>query len=293
MSLSDAYKKLSVSLFGGVAEKNSESFKQLKPYLAGSGINILLNTWTSMIILTSLLVYLVSLGTSVFFTILLELDFITTIYYVLFLPILTASISFVIMYIYPIQKTNSIKSSIDSDLPFALAHMNAIASSGVPPEYLFSLLTNFKEYGDISKAAGLVVRNIKTFGMSSTVAIRNVSERVPSKVFKQVLDGIVSTIETGGNLVEYLKEMSEKSLFDYRIKRENYLKMLSTYADIYTALLVAAPLMMMAVLGIMNLIGGNILGLSSPELIWLITWVLLPVMNSAFILFIHVTYPGV
>ncbi|MBU0530694.1 MAG: type II secretion system F family protein, partial [Nanoarchaeota archaeon] len=225
-------------------------------------------------------------------SVLLQLEMITMLYYVMFIPILSASLLFVFLYIYPIQRTNAIRSAIEGDLPFALAHMNAIASSGVPPEYLFSLLTDFKEYKQVAKSAEIVVRNISTFGMSSTVAIKNVADRTPSAMFKQVLDGIVSTIEAGGNLVLYLKEMSEKALFDYRIKRENYLKMLSTYADIYTALLVAAPLMMMAVLGIMNLIGGQILGLSSPELIWLITWVALPIMNSVFILFIHVTYPG-
>jgi len=253
----------------------------------------MLSVWTSVILFTSLLVYVITLGISITATTLLAMDPIASIYYVLFIPILTASFMFLILYIYPIQRTNSIKNSIDTDLPFALSHMNAIASSGVPPEYLFKLITEFKEYRHISKAADIVVRNISNFGMSSTVAIKSVAERTPSKDFKQVLDGIVSTIESGGNLVLYLKEMADSALFDYRIKRENYLKMLSTYADIYTALLVAAPLMLMSVLGIMNLIGGQVLGLSAPELIWLITWVLIPVVNAAFILFIHATYPGI
>lgn len=293
MSLFGAYKKLSISLFGGIAEKSVGSFKQLKPYIAGSGLGMMLNTWTSIILFSTLLAYVSTLIVMSFLVIFVQLDIITMIYYVLFIPILSASLVFVLLYIFPIQKTNSIKNSIDKDLPFALAHMNAIASSGVPPEHLFTLLTDFKEYRQISKTAEIVVRNIQIFGMSSTMAIKNVAERTPSVMYKQVLDGIVSTIETGGNMVAYFKEMSDKALFDYRIKRENYLKMLSTYADMYTALLVAAPLMMMAVLGIMNLIGGQILGMTAPELIWLITWIFLPVLNSIFILFIHVTYPGV
>ena len=105
--------------------------------------------------------------------------------------------------------------------------------------------------------------------------------------------GITSTIETGGNLITYLNELSEKALFEYRIKREKYLKTLSTYADIYTALLVAAPLMFLALLATMGIIGGDIMGLGIPELIFLITWVVLPLMNIGFLVFVHVTYPGV
>ena len=210
----------------------------------------------------------------------------------MFIPILAASVVFLILYVYPIQRTNSIKNSINTDLPFALSHMSAIVSSGIPPEFVFELLINFKEYRYISEQAKTIVRNIKTFGMSSTSAISNVAQRTPSPEFKQVLNGIVSTIEKGGNIVEYLEGMAERALFDYKIKREGYLKMLSTYADIYTALLVAAPLMMLAVLGIMNIIGGEIFGLSIQETIWLITWMGLPLLNMSFLFFIHMTYPG-
>ena len=65
------------------------------------------------------------------------------------------------------------------------------------------------------------------------------------------------------------------------------------YADIYTALLVAAPLMMLSLLATMSIIGGNILGLTIQELIILITWIVLPVTNITYLAFIHVTYPGV
>ena len=104
---------------------------------------------------------------------------------------------------------------------------------------------------------------------------------------------MTATIEKGGNLVEYINQMSEKAMFDYRIRREKYLKTLSTYADIYTALLVAAPLMMLSVLGIMSIIGGTILGMTIGDLITLMTWIVLPALNISFLAFVHVTYPGV
>ena len=77
------------------------------------------------------------------------------------------------------------------------------------------------------------------------------------------------------------------------INEKKYLKTLSTYADIYTALLVAAPLMMLSLLATMSIIGGSVMGLTISDLIILITWVVLPVMNVGFLAFIHMTYPGV
>jgi hypothetical protein len=62
----------------------------------------------------------------------------------------------------------------------------------------------------------------------------------------------------------------------------------------YTALCVAAPLFMISTMATMSILGGNVLlGLSSSEVVSLMTWVLLPVMNIAFLTFIHITYPGV
>jgi flagellar protein FlaJ len=219
-------------------------------------------------------------------------DMVTFVFIAVFAPVMAASMAFVFLYIYPIQKSSKTRNSIDNNLPFALAHMSAIASSGIPPEFMFELLTGFKEYGEISRQAGLIVRNIKTFGMSSVNAIADVASRTPSPTFKQILMGMHSTIEKGGNLTAYLDEMSDRSLFDYRVKRENYANTLSTYADFYAAVLITAPIMMIVVLGVMSIIGGDVFGFAANDLIFLMTWLLIPLMNIVFIAFLHFSYPN-
>jgi flagellar protein FlaJ len=289
-----AYKKISLILFGGLVEKNIDSFKPLEPHIKNANIKILLKTWICMLFLSTAIAFIVSLVSiyvllSYFFLV----EFYIYIFSVVFFPVFVASIVFIVFYLYPVERERSRQKSIENNLPFAITHMTAISSSGIPTEFMFELLTGFKEYGEITQDSKLIMRNIKTFGMSSVDAIKDVADRTPSQGFRELLLGIVSTIESGGNLIEYLKGMSDKSLFDYRIKREKYLKTLSTYADIYTALLVAAPLMMLSMLATMSIIGGSIMGLTIDELIMLITWVMLPVFNVAFLVFIHVTYPGV
>jgi flagellar protein FlaJ len=170
--------------------------------------------------------------------------------------------------------------------------MDSIASSGIPTEFMFELLGNLKEYGEVSRQARLVVRNIKTFGMSSVAALNDVAQRTPSPAFKQVLTGISSTVAKGGNLPDFLGEMSDKNLFDYRIKREQFVKTLATFADIYTAVMIAAPLMMLSVLVMMNIIGGDIFGMTIPDVISLMTYIIIPAMNIGFLAFVHMSYPG-
>lgn len=293
MDFKRSYKRFSLMVFGKAADKISSSFENLKNPLSSSGMDFLLRSWVSISLLTVILTFVVSLAVTYTLSVFFALEFIMFLYLTVFVPILAAAFVFLGFYLYPIQKARALKKAIEIDMPFALSHMSAIASSGIPPEFIFQLLTEFEEYEGISRQAKMIVRNIKTLGMSSVAAIKDVAEKTPSPSFKQVLVGMTVTIEKGGDVVKYLKEMADKALFDYRIKREKYMKTLSTYADIYTALLVAAPLMMLAVLGVMSIIGGEIMGLSIQDLISLITWVLLPLLNIIFLAFIHITYPGV
>lgn len=287
------YRRFSVAIFGSIYEKYSQYFDSIKPHLMSININILVKVWVCMIFMTSILAFFITMAVAAAVAYILALELLTSFIIISMFPVLVAALVFFMFYIYPIQKSSSIKNSIETDLPFALAHINAIVSSGIPPEFMFDMLTEYEEYGAIADQSKLIVRNIRTFGMSSTNAINEVARRTPSDVFKQVLNGMTTTIEKGGNLVEYIEQMSDKAMFDYRIRREKYLKTLSTYADIYTALLVAAPLMMLSVLGIMSLIGGTVLGMTIDELILLMTWLVLPALNISFLAFVHVTYPGV
>lgn len=287
------YEKMAKTTFGWLVEKYIENFEPLKRHIRGARINVLLKTWVSVIFFTSLIAYFAALISVIVFGMFVEIFILLYIVMIVFIPILAASFAFLIFYVYPIQKAKSRANSIENNLPFAITHMAATASSGIPPEFMFSLIAGFEEYGEISKEAQMVVKSIRTFGSSSVAAMKNVAAQTPSKELRDVLLGISSTIETGGNLPAYLKGMSDKALFDYRIKREKYLKTLSTYADIYTALLVAAPLFLLSTLAMMSIIGGDIMGFTTSEIVILMTWIVLPAMNIGFLTFIHVTYPGV
>jgi archaellum biogenesis protein FlaJ (TadC family) len=286
------YKKAAILLFGGITNSVIESFEPLRPHLKNTNIRILFKTWISIIFMTSFVAYIAAVAAVIAFQMLFNFDTIFFMIYIVFVPVLAASFAFLLFYIYPIEVERSKVNSTENNLPFAINHMSAIASSGIPPEAMFRLLIDVKEYGTIADTSKLIIRNIIIFNMSSVNAIKDAADRTPSKKLRELLIGITSTIETGGSLISYLKEMAERAMFDYRVKREKYISTLSTYADMYTALLVSAPMMMLSTLATMNIIGGDILGFTIPELISLMTWVALPAINIAFLAFIHFTYPS-
>ena len=285
------YKKLSIRFMGKLADSSMGSYDFLEKQLQGAGINMLLKAWVSMMYMTVILVYMASLAAVLAMSPFLSFGFIDFIYYVVFAPILIASLAFVALYMYPSQKAKSVKKSIDSNLPFALIHMSAIVSSGIPPEFMFQIMSKFRDYGKITDQMARIVRNMKTFGMSSVAAVDNVAKTTPSRDLRQILGGISSTIEKGGDLSYYLKEMSDKTLFDYRMEREKHSKTLSVLSDVYTALLITGPLMIISVIVMMSMIGGDVFGLAIPDAMLLMVGAV-AAANIVYLLFLEVTYPG-
>lgn len=297
-------KATGVRFFGKWADKYSPSFENIRKPLSEAGIKTLFRTYVSLIFFLPFLGFFISFFTALFISIAIaRADAAMSVLESAGASAAVAALVFAFAYLYPMSVANTRKRSIDANMPFAINHMSAIASSGVPPSTMFKLLTGFGEYGELSKEAEKIVRNIDLFGLDVVTSMKEVAKRTPSSVFKELLDGMTTIIEAGGNLQLFLKAQSDKALFEYRIKREKYLEVLSTYADFYTAVLIMAPMFLIAILAIMNMIGGDMMGMPiagsgdilagtyKPGVMDLGVYLLIPVVNVAFILFVHLTQP--
>jgi len=272
----------------------SNYFEPLKDIINKSGINTLYEKYVEGMLLYSLLI---SLGTSIYifimFMYIIKFRFIVSIISSILFGMTVFFISLTAYHSYPFQLLESKKKNIESNLPFAINYMSAVAESGVPPYIMFKLITGAKEYGEISKEAEKVIRNTNVFGMDITRAIKEVADNSPSETFRKFMYGIISSIETGGDLNLYLKTSAQEALFNYRLKREKYLSALSTYADFYTAILIAAPLFFISILSVMSLIGGKVLGMEISSAMKLGVYVFIPILNMMFLLFLQLTQPEI
>jgi len=205
---------------------------------------------------------------------------------------MSAGVVALVFFTYPSYLKSIKKKSIETNLPFAANHMGALAASGVAPNLIFKMITDVKEYGEVASEAEMIVRNVEVFGMDIVSSMKEVSKRTPSEEFRVFLSGIIATITTGGDLKTHLKNAAAEALTDYKLKRERYLSNLETYADFYVGVLIAAPLFFISILSLLALVGGQIGGFSLPFLLLIGIFVIIPLLNIAFLLFVHFTQPA-
>ena len=195
-------------------------------------------------------------------------------------------------YLYPYSLLSERQKNIKNELPFALVHMSAVAGSGANPISIFELLADSDDYPELKKEIKTVLNYVNLFGYNLSTSLRSVADTTPSKEFKEVLNGMVSTVETGGDLKAYLNEKSEEALNTYKLDREKQVQALATYSEVYISILIAAPLLMMVSLAILNVVGGSLGGMSIKVIGWIAVIVVLPVLNVVFMMFLNASGKG-
>ncbi|MCJ7450241.1 MAG: type II secretion system F family protein [Candidatus Nanohaloarchaeota archaeon QJJ-9] len=280
----ESYSALANTLFGELVDSYMDYFSDLRGDLEKANINVLFRTYVSEVFLNTVLASLTSF--LMLITLIMILRPSTLIFQILMvvnIPIIVGIVVFMFSYYYPQHKASSRAGNIENNLPFALNQIAAVASSGIPPSRMFKLLTDFEEYEEISEEAQKVVKKVDVFGEDITTALRELASETPSEDFKEVLYGMISTIETGGNLNQFLQEQSESALDDYRMRRRKEIEKLSTFASFYTAILVAAPLFLIAILSVLNMVGGGLMGYDIGTLMKVGVYAFIPVINFLFI----------
>lgn len=286
-------KTASTKIFGNIIDKKCmKYFAHQKLTYESADMDMMYRTYLAVSFTVSIMSYFAALLFSLVTLLLLDVTVMFFIMGIVGFPLLTGIGIFLYMYSYPSMKASRRRASIESNMPFAINHMAAVSESGATPYTMFKVLAQFKEYGVISEESEKMVRNVDLFGLDMISAMRQIVSETPSKEFKEFLEGLLTTIQTGGTMSQYLKEQAKDSMLDYRIKREKYTQMVSIYADFYTALLIAAPLILIAILSILSIVGGSVFGLPIDLVIRLGVYILIPLLNVIFLAFLIMTQPA-
>lgn len=273
-----------------IIQKYPGFYKKLHEDLAISNIPILSRTYFSIILFLTMLVTISTLVVTVI--LLFKTNSILMITLKSFMLALLFGIgTFFLVYYYPSSVAKSRIKHIKNEIPFMIIHMAAIAGSGANPSSIFKLLLSSKDYPELSGDIKKIVNYINLFGYDLSTALRAVSKTTPSKDFSDLLNGIVTTVSTGGNLKDFLKSKADESLTTYKLERKKYLETLSAYSDIYTGVMIAAPLLFIVVLAIINSIGGTIGGFTVATIANVGTFGVIPLLNVIFILFVSAMQP--
>jgi flagellar protein FlaJ len=197
------------------------------------------------------------------------------------------------VYFYPFIKFKSRGKIIKQELVFAIIHMATVASSGAHPVRIFELLVRSGEYKELENEFKKILNYINLFGYSLSASLRAVSAETSSGDLKELLDGMASTIETGGDLRRYLSDKSDDALLRFKLQQKQYLESLATYSEIYVGVVITAPLLLVITFAILEKISPVLFGLPISLIAMLVTFLALPVINVFFILFLESTKSGI
>lgn len=267
-------------------------FKDLDQSLLRSGLRTNFKAYVSLTVLASLLITLsVGVVASLLFVV-FSVPFTTALLFGVGAALFTSASSVVGFYLYPVYRADKHKRELEDELPFTTGYMSILASAGVSPEKMFHSLATLSAPLAASSEARDVVTNVSLFGMDIISALEKTSSRTPSQKFRDMIEGLISTIHTGGNLGGFLREQFKTHMKLKRLSLKKFSDSLSVLAEVYVALLLTGPLLLIIMLSVMSVLGGGaLLGLSSDLLLSLLTYIGIPICAIIFLVIMDASSP--
>jgi flagellar protein FlaJ len=268
-------------------------FQDLDQALQQSGLRINFKAYVSLTVLASLLITVaVAVAVPVLLFFVSNMPLASALMFGFGGALFTCAFTIIGFYLYPVYHADKHKRDLEDELPFTTGYMAILANAGVAPEKVFHSLANLNQPLAASTEAKEVVKNINLFGLDIISALEKTSSRTPSEKFRDTLEGIISTIHTGGNLGGFLREKFKTAMKLKKLSLKKYSDSLSVLSEVYVALLLTGPLLLVIMVSVMSVLGGGGIGVLSPELLLsLLTYLLIPVCAVIFLIILDSTSP--
>lgn len=268
-----------------VVKGNEKLFSPMFESFSKVDMPMLSSSYISLAILFTL----ISIPASLVFALIFKLVLVSSLSWIVVIaaPIVVPVLTFIGFYFYPSSLISDRDKKIKRDLPFALVHMSAVAGSGAHPMSMFELLAKSDEYPELKKEVKKILNYVNLFGYNLSGSIKVVAKTTPSNDLRDLLNGMTTTIETGGDLNDFLKQKAESALTKYRLEKQKEVEAMGTYSEIYTAVFIAAPLLMVVSLAIINSISGGFGNLCAPFIAAVGVYGGLPLLNGLFMGFLQ------
>ena len=279
---------------------NLEIFRSMKKNLFKSRLDYSEKTYVSMIFFTTAISLIASIFIVLFFTFFNLISVFpvvvpsdepinTRIVKIFWIPFVLPFIVFLSMLFFPSAERKSNELEINRELPFAVINMSAVSGSSMEPYKIFAIIISTREYPALQKEFIKLINEINVHGFDLVSALRNSAMRSPSRKLSELYNGLATTITSGGDLSDFFDQRAHTLLLDYRIEREKETKANETFMDIYVSIIIAAPMIFMLMMVMMQVSG---LGVSlTPSMITLIIVVSVTMMNFIFLLILHLRRP--
>ena len=274
---------LAYRYLGTKMQKVMPYFTDLGFTMQKGGLKISLQSYVSMLVLLS------SMSTIISFAVVASIVYVAgaavwlALLYAFGSGILLGSMVFAILYFLPSMLAVNRGKRMDLELPYVASHMSILATAGIPPTRMFKLLEDTRTTPEVASDANEVVRDVEVLGHDIMTALEAERDRSPSQVFSDVLEGLVATIRSGGNLKNYLLDATHTIMDLRRIAGKQLVENLGVFAETYVSLMIVFPLLVIVMFSVMALIGSGLGGLNVTMMMSFITYLIIPVCGAAII----------
>lgn len=285
------YTKVAFRYFGRYSDGISTIFfPELKEDLKKSKIKTSVQEYISTSILTTFIVFLIEIPLFSFAFGILFKSFLFSFITGFTTAVLLSLGIFFLFTKYPKTVIMERSKKIDSTLPFAALYLSTIAGTKLSLQKIFRIFGKFSKYGEITEEVEMINRDIETFGFDAHTALERAVDRSPSKNFKDLLWGILSTSTSGGSVTSYLRERSKGLMEDYRRKLTEFSKKMMMLSEVYLTAIILGTIFFVILSAIFSGIGGGARSIILMQT--LLIFVFLPLTSFLFIILVKASTPG-
>jgi len=170
---------------------------------------------------------------------------------------------------------------INTLMPDGIAFMYALSVGGMNQlEILRAMAKADDTYGELSKEFQSIVLETEYFDTDYRTAVRNQALETPSDELAQFLTDMLSILDSGGNMTDFLEDQKDKHLRTAKQEQKKMLDTLELFGEMYMTLSLF-PLLLIIILVIMNMMGN-----ASQMLLYGTVYGLIPLISVGFLVLV-------
>lgn len=206
--------------------------------LAKADIRMLVGTYVSAALLTSLLIFALSIVFFLNYFLLYE----NALFYSVLISIPVGTITLSLFYMYPLLRASGRAMEIDGQLPVALYHISAAGCNDLSS--FFRMLTGRGNYGALSAEADKGLHCINSLGTDARIAALKVAESTPSLDLKEFLLELSKTQAQG--LAGFIRKQASRRLGEYRERLGLLERRHGAFAEGYAIFMILFPILLVS-----------------------------------------------
>jgi flagellar protein FlaJ len=177
----------------------------------------------------------------------------------------------------PYFRASSRKREINMLLADSVSFMYALSIGGLNQLEIFEAMARADDtYGAVAEEFESIHLETEYFDTDYRTAIRKQALRTPSEDLSQFLTDMLSIIDSGGDMTDFLNDKKDKHLRTTKQEQSLVLETLELFGEMYITLSVF-PLLLIIILVVMSMIGG-----SQTALLYMTVYGLVPLIGIGF-----------